>query len=234
MKKTPSRNATQDWQRRLNVAMIIRHNARHQDDPKPLPLWITESPDNYPAMKRTSPETKTERIYVFDIDYRCDPLEEPHIYDTNSLSFKIHVQNPPKPDDNVSRVSEPPSPTLRKTSPTPLAPVKVTSTPIDADGIICIGDKTIWSRISKKQMMDTPSPPPPLQTAPVTRITNNEDTTYCPAPLPRDIYVIREFMQQDKDNDYIPLMSAITLKKKKRMLFCSSYPYNSTTSKLKR
>ena len=30
---------------------------------------------------------------------------------------------------------------------------------------------------------------------------------------------MKEFIQSDKDDDYIPLISAITLKKKKRMLF---------------
>ena len=32
---------TQDWQRRWNVGMILRHNARHQDDPIPLHIWVT-------------------------------------------------------------------------------------------------------------------------------------------------------------------------------------------------
>ena len=41
--------------------MVLRHNARHSDDPKPLPLWITEQPDNYATLKRPLPETKTDR-----------------------------------------------------------------------------------------------------------------------------------------------------------------------------
>ena len=40
---------TQDWQRRWNAGMILRNNANHPDDPKPLIKWITESPDNYYA-----------------------------------------------------------------------------------------------------------------------------------------------------------------------------------------
>ena len=35
-----------------NVGMIIRHNARHQDEPKPLPTWIIDSLDNYATVKR--------------------------------------------------------------------------------------------------------------------------------------------------------------------------------------
>ena len=85
---------TQDWQRRWNVGMILRHNARHPEDPTPLPQWITESPDNYATLKRPLPESKTERIYIYDKDYRCDPWDEPAIYDTNKLSFKIQVTNP--------------------------------------------------------------------------------------------------------------------------------------------
>ena len=85
---------TQDWQRRWNVGMIIRHNARHHNDPKPLPEWITESPDNYALLERPLPESKSDRIYVYDTEYRSDPLVEPIIYDANTLSFKIHFPNP--------------------------------------------------------------------------------------------------------------------------------------------
>ena len=74
--------------------MILRHNARHPNDPTPLPQWITESPDNYATLKRPLPESKTERIFIYDREYRCDPWDEPTIYDTNKLSFKIQVSNP--------------------------------------------------------------------------------------------------------------------------------------------
>ena len=47
----------------------------------------------------------------------------------------------------------------------------------------------------------------------------DEVTTECPSKLPEDLDVIKEFIQHDKYDDYIPLMSAIALKKKKRMLF---------------
>ena len=42
---------TQDWQRRWNVGMILRHHARHPEDPTPLPQWVTESPANYATLK---------------------------------------------------------------------------------------------------------------------------------------------------------------------------------------
>ena len=47
---------------------------------------------------------------------------------------------------------------------------------------------------------------------------NNEEKTECPPSLPEDLDVIKECIQHDKDDDYIPLISAIALKKK-RMLF---------------
>ena len=48
---------------------------------------------------------------------------------------------------------------------------------------------------------------------------NDEETTEYPPALPEDLDVIKEFIQHDKDSGYIPLMSAIALKKKKRLLF---------------
>ena len=51
---------TQDWQRRWNVGMILRHNARHPEDPTLLPQWITESPDNYATLKRPLPVSKRD------------------------------------------------------------------------------------------------------------------------------------------------------------------------------
>ena len=48
---------------------------------------------------------------------------------------------------------------------------------------------------------------------------NNEETTECPPAFDEDLDFIKEFIQHDNNDDYIPFMSAIALKKKKRMLF---------------
>ena len=200
--------------------MILRHNARHPDDPIPLPQWITESPDNYATLKRPLPESKTERTYIYDVDYRCDPWDNPHIYDHNKLAFKIQIPNPQPQPKETHHFPPPPSPILKNPGPSPTVPVTVTSTPINAENIICIEDKTIWSRQAREQRENTASLSPSPQTAPATAIAvEDEEITECHPTLPEDLDVIKEFIQHDKNDDYIPLMSAITLKKKKRMLF---------------
>ena len=200
--------------------MILRHNARHPENPTPLPQWITESPDNYATLKRPLPESKTERIYIYDRDYRCDPWDEPTIYDTSKLSFKIQVSNPQVQSIETTNLPSPPSPILKRTTSTPTVPVSITSTPIDDENIICIEDKAIWSRQAREQRENTASPSPPTQTPLATAMTaEDEGTTKCPPALPEDLDTIKEFIQHDENDDYIPLMSAITLKKKKRMLF---------------
>ena len=209
---------TQVWQRRWNVGMILRHNARHPENPTPLPKWKTESPDNYATLKRPLPESKTERIYIYNRDYRCDPWDEPTIYDTNKLSFKIQVPNPQAQSTEITNLPSPLSPILKRTTPT--VPVTITSTQIDAENIICIEDKAIWPRQTREQRENTAPPSPSTQTAPATAMTaEDKGTTECPPALPEDLDAIKEFIQHDKNNDYIPLMSAIALKKKKRMLF---------------
>ena len=155
--------------------MILRHNARHPDDTQPLPQWITDSPDNYATLKPPLPESKTDRIYVYDTDYCCDPLDEPTIYNASTLSFKIQLPNPQTRPETAPAFPSPPSPILKKSEPTPTVPVTVTSTPIDAENIICIEDKTIWSRQARQQREDTLSPPPPPQTAPATEVSNNNE-----------------------------------------------------------
>ena len=200
--------------------MILRHNARHPEDPIPLPQWITESPDNYATLKRPLPESKTERTYIYDVDYRCDTWDNPHIYDHNKLAFKIQIPNQQPQPKETHHFPPPPSPILKNPGPSPTVPVTVTSTPIDAENIICIEDKTIWSRQAREQRENTASLSSSPQTAPATAIAaEDEEITECHPTLPEDLDVIKEFIQHDKDDDYIPLMSAITLKKKKRMLF---------------
>ena len=122
-----------------------------QKTPTPLPQGITESPDNYATLKRPLPESKTERIYIYDKDYRCDPWDEPAIYDTNKLSFKIQVSNPQAQVTETTTLPTPLSPILKKTTQSSPTPVTTTYTPIDAENIICIEDKTIWSQQAKEQ-----------------------------------------------------------------------------------
>ena len=200
--------------------MILRHNARHPDDPTPLTQWITESPDNYATLKRPLPESKTERIYIYDRDYRCDPWDEPTIYDTNKLSFKIQVSNHQAQSTEIMDLPSPPSPILKRTTPSPTVPVTITPTPIDAENIICIEDRTIWAHQGKRKRQNADPPVALSKTAPVTALMNDDvEITECPSKLPEDLDAIKEFIQHDKDDDYIPLMSSIALKKKKRMLF---------------
>ena len=207
---------TQDWQRRWTVGMILRHNARHPDDPTPLPQWKTESPDNYATLKRPLPESKTERIYIYDRDYRCDPWDEPTIYDTNKLSFKIQVSNPQAQSTEIMDLPSPPSPILKRTTPSPTIPATITSTPIDAENIICIEDETRWAHQEKRKRENADPPVAPPKIAPVTALMNDDvEITECPSKLPEDLDAIKEFIQHDKDDDYIPLMSSIALKKKK-------------------
>ena len=222
----------QDWQRRWNVGMILRHIAKHPENLTPLPQWITESPDKYATLKRLLPESKAERIYIYDMDYRCDPWDEPTIYDTNKFSFEIQVPNPQAQFKETTKFPSPPSPNRKKTTPSPTVPVIITSTPVDAENSFCIEDKTIWARQAKRQREVASSPSSPPQTAPATAMTNNhEETAESPPALPEDLDVIKEFIQHDKDDDYFPLMSAIALKKKSE---CSFYQSKSTPSKAMR
>ena len=211
--------------------MILRHNARHPEDPTPLPQWITDSPDNYATLKRPLPESKTERIYIYDKDYRCDPWEEPTLYDTNELSFKIQVHNPEAQSTEFANLPSPTSPILKKTIQSPQAPVTTSPTPIDAENIICIEDKTIWAQQEKEQRekdASTVSPSRPILEPPISENhCPNEEATECTQQLPYDLNVIKEFIQHDKYDDYIPLMSAITLKRREE---CCSSPLTLKTS----
>ena len=77
----------QGWRKRWNVVAILRNNAKHTNNPKPVSEWIHEPRDTYAALKRLLSETKIRRIYVFDSNYRCDPYDELDIYDTKSLKI---------------------------------------------------------------------------------------------------------------------------------------------------
>ena len=162
------------------------------------------------TLKRPLPESKTERIYKYDMDYRCDPrTNRPNTTQTNSLS-ESKFKAPPK---ETTKLPPPLSPNLKKKKPSPTVPVTITSTPIDAENIICIEDKTIWAQQAREQRENAVSPPSPPQIAPATAMTdNNEETTVCPTALPEDPDVIKELFQHDKDDDYIQLMSLIAPK----------------------
>ena len=112
-----------------------QHNARHPEDPTPLPQW-----------KRPLPESKTERIYIYHMDYRCDPWDEPTIYDTSKFSFKIQVPNPQAQPKETTNFPSPPSPILKRTTPSSTVPVTITSTRIGSENTICIEDKTKWAQ----------------------------------------------------------------------------------------
>ena len=99
--------------------MILRHNARQQDDPKPLPEWITDSSDNYATVKRPLPESKTDKIYAYDTDYRCNPWNEPTVYDANTLSFQMQVKIPQNQSAEAPQSPAPLSPILNKSEQTP-------------------------------------------------------------------------------------------------------------------
>ena len=144
--------------------MILRNNARHPENPKPLPEWITE------ALKRPLLASKTERTYIYDVEYRCDPWIDPTLYGNNKLSFKIQIPNPQTQPNEMPQFPPPPSPILKNSETSQIVPVTVTSTPINANDIICIEDKTLWPQKSGEQTIDSSSPPPP-QTAPATAMT---------------------------------------------------------------
>ena len=109
------------------------------------------------------------------MDYRCDPWDEPTIYDTNKLSFKIQVLNPQGQPKGTTNFPSPPSPILKRTTPFPTVPVTITSTPINAKNIICIEDKTIWAQQEREQREKTDSPSSPPKTAPATAMTDEDE-----------------------------------------------------------
>ena len=185
--------------------MILRRNARHPEKPTALPQWKTESTDNYATLKRLLPESKNERIYLYDMDYRCDPWDEPTIYDTDKPSFMIQVPNPYAQPEKT-KFPSPPSPILKKTTPSPTVPVTVTSTPIDAENIICIEDKQHGHDKQDNKERTHLRPHHYHKPTPTTAMTkNHEEALECPTSLLEDLDVINDSIQHDKKDDYIPL-----------------------------
>ena len=78
-------------------------------------------------------------------------LTDTSIIDSQKLSFKIQVTNPQAPPKETPKLTPPLSPILKKTEPSPTVPVTIMSTPIDAENIICIEDKTIWAQQAREQ-----------------------------------------------------------------------------------
>ena len=116
------------------------------------------------------PESQTDRIYIYDTDYRCDPWDEPTIYDTKARTFKIQISNPQEKTETTTEFPPPLSTILKKSETIPSEPAAVTFTPIDAENIICFEHKRIWSKQAKQQReIIIPSPSQP-QTTP----NNNE------------------------------------------------------------
>ena len=55
---------TEAWQRRCNVGTVFHNIARYKT-----PTQTTSLLGEFATPKHPSPESKTERIYIFDIDY---------------------------------------------------------------------------------------------------------------------------------------------------------------------
>ena len=182
---------TQDWQRRWNRhdPQTQRQTPRKPNTTTPMDQWKTESPDNYATLKRSLPESKTERIYIYDMDYRCYPWDEPTIYDTHKLSFKIQVSNPQAQPEETTKFPSPLSPILKKTAPSPTVPVVITSAPISAENIICIEDKTMSARKVRQQRENASSPSSPPQTS-ASHSNDRQPQKILPA-LPEDLNIIK-------------------------------------------
>ena len=167
-------------------------NARHQDTKnlfpngqrnRPTRTPLHNAPCHNPKQTESTSTTRitiaipgTNQIFTLRIPSRC----------------KCIYRNPPKPEDEITKLPLPPTPILKKSKPTPEAP-------INADDIVCIEDKMLWLLKPEEPSADTSSPPP-------TKIlTNNNDTTDGRTPLPQDLDAIKDFIQHDKENGYILL-----------------------------
>ena len=118
---------------------------------------------------------------------------------TQINAFKIQVPNPQAQSTEITNLPSPPSPILKRTTPSPTVPVTITSTPIDAENIICIEGKTIWAQKEREQRGKTDPTVSPPKTAPATAMTTEfEEITDCPSKLPEDLDVIKEFINTTK------------------------------------
>ena len=133
--------------------MISRDNSTQHDKLNSFSRMKNGVAGNCATLQRPLPESKTDRICVYEMEYGCDPWEKPESYDTNSLFFKIHLQNLPKPEDEIRKLSSPPSPILKRSTPTLITPVIATSTPINAVDMICIENITLWSQKKRNKLL---------------------------------------------------------------------------------
>ena len=164
-------------------------------------------------------QKQTEFIYTTETTDVTLGMNQPSMIQINYPSKSKYQTLKPNPR-GFTNLPSPPSPILKSTTPSPTVPVTITSTPIDAENIICIEDKTIWAHQERRKRENVDPPVTPPKTAPVTALTDDDvEISECPSKLPEDLDAIKEFIQHDKDDDYIPLMSSIALKKKKRKLF---------------
>ena len=78
---------TEDWLRRHAIATIDQQNAKHEQQ-KEYPEWTKDADDQCMTTKRPPPESNQSRVYVFDKDYKCDPWDNPELYDQSPFIFR--------------------------------------------------------------------------------------------------------------------------------------------------
>ena len=96
------------------------------------------------------------------------------------------------------------------------------SIPVKVAEIICIEDDLPALHEGEQQtigILPSPQSQRAPSTLPVHEPTHDDNITEPSVSLPQDLDVIKKFIQHDNKHDFIPLMSAITIKKKRKMLF---------------